>query len=193
MKEKYPRAEALEVARRIYDILKPFTERCKVAGSLRRGCKEVSDIEFVFIPKMAPDPSSMFGALFGVSEAKMIDLTALAIDRLRQDGDLTARPNVKGVETWGPQIKLARDTESGIPIDFFSTTHEKYWNCLVCRTGSLASNLRLTQAALKMGWSFEAFGSGFRKLHSREYHHTTSEEDVFSFVGLPCLPPEKRR
>ena len=185
--KRFPREEALVVAKFLYDTLSPFCERCKVVGSLRRYVSHVKDIELLFIPKMAPDPSSMLGALFGNKETEMVDLAGVCLDRLVKDGVLTHRVS------WGPQNKFAVHVATEIPVDFFATTAENWWNSLVCRTGSKASNLRLTMAANKKGWSFEAYGSGFRNLRTRERYQTTSEEDVFKFVGLPYVAPQYRK
>lgn len=90
--------------------------------------------------------------------------------------------------------KLAIHAASGISVDFFATTEKCWWNSMVVRTGGKQSNLNITTAAQRQGYSFEAYGSGFRKLgHPEEHYPTTSEADVFEFVGLPYLKPEDRQ
>jgi len=95
-------------------------------------------------------------------------------------------------ETWGAQNKLALHVASGIPVDLFSTTAANWWNSLVCRTGGKENNLLITRAALRRGWSFEAYGSGFHRLDRTERHETTSEQDVFEFLDLKYLEPWER-
>lgn len=43
--------KTLEIAEKYLQLLKPFCERIEIAGSMRRECSEVNDIEFVCIPK----------------------------------------------------------------------------------------------------------------------------------------------
>src|SRR5204863_8431367 len=123
------------------------------AGSLRRRKSEVSDVELVFIPNVVkgPDPADLFG--------KEIEHDAVCVDLeiLLTKGLIEKRPNVNGSETWGPQIKLARHKASGIPIDLFAAKPESWWNILVCRTGSTASNIAICQAAELGGWKWRPF------------------------------------
>lgn len=192
-KTKFPHAEAAKIAREMFERLNPFCERLKVAGSLRRERLYVSDIELLFVPKFAPDPSSMMGALFGTGEAQMNDLTQIAINRLEQDGVIRKRPNINGGTSWGPQNKLAVHVASGIPIDFFSTTPENWWVSLVIRTGGKRTNLMLTMAANRRGLRLNAYGSGFTKLASGDKIPCTSEEQVFQLAGVPFKQPRFRQ
>lgn len=48
-----PFAEAMPDAEFLRTTLEPFCERIAIAGSLRRGCASVNDIEILFIPKFA--------------------------------------------------------------------------------------------------------------------------------------------
>lgn len=191
-KPKIPRADALKVATEIYDRLKPFTERCKIVGSLRRHRPFVGDVEVLFIPKMAPDPSSLFGALLGVSKAEMIDLADMVINRMEKDELIWKRPNVNGSPSWGPQNKLAVHVASGIAVDFFSTTEEKWWNSLVIRTGGKKTNLMLTMGANKRGLTLHAYGDGFTDLKTGERLITHCEEDVFKLAGVTYRDPQYR-
>lgn len=191
-KPKIPRKDALEVAQAIYDRLSPFCERCKVVGSLRRGKRFVGDIEILFIPKMAPDTSTFFNALLGEGEAKLISMAETAINRLEKDGFLKKRLSETGVAAWGNFNKLAIHCESGIPVDLFSTTAERWWVSLVIRTGGKKTNLMLTMGANKKGLRLNAYGEGFTNLRTGEKIPCTSEEQVFDIAGVPFRRPEFR-
>lgn len=195
MKKKpvFPRKEALEVAQSIYDRLSPLCERCKVVGSLRRGKRFVHDIEILYVPKMAPDPESFFNALLGDKAADMVSLADNLIDQLEREGYLKKRPSVTGVTAWGKCNKLAIHAQSGIPVDFFATTPECWFNSLVIRTGGKATNLKLTMGANKRGLTLNAYGSGFTNRETGEKIQTTSEEQVFSLSGVPYARPEFRQ
>lgn len=184
-KPKFPKTEALAVAQELYDRIKPACHRCKVVGSMRRGVAFVKDIEFLIVPKLVKDTEALFD--------ERIDAAELTINSLVSQRVLQHRLNINGDLTWGPKNKFAIHVTSGIPIDFFTTTPENWWNSLVCRTGPLSSNLKLTMAANKMGWSFEAYGNGFRKVGAEDHYEAKSEEDVFKFVGLPYADPQNRR
>jgi DNA polymerase/3'-5' exonuclease PolX len=60
---KYPYAQAREIAERLVQAMTPFSDRIEIAGSLRRKKPLVSDIEICVIPKWEsrPDTSSLFG------------------------------------------------------------------------------------------------------------------------------------
>lgn len=191
-KPKIPRAEALKVAQEVYDRLAPFCEKCKIVGSLRRQKAFVGDAEILFIPKMAPNPESLFGALLGVGLPEMMDMADIVINRLEKDGYLRKRPGEKGVTSWGPLNKFAVHVASGIAVDFFSTTQEKWWVSLVVRTGGKRNNLKLTMAANKRGLSLNAYGSGFTNLRTREKIPCHSEQDVFRIAGVPYEAPQFR-
>lgn len=191
-KPKFPREDALKVAKAIYDRLSPFCERCKVVGSLRRGKRFVHDIEILYVPKMAPDPESFFNALFGDKAADMVSLADNLIDQLEQDGYLKKRPSMTGVTAWGKCNKLAIHAQSGIPVDFFATTPECWWNALVIRTGGKMTNLKLTMSANRKGLRLHAYGDGFTKLTTGEKIATSSEQEVFSIAGVPYARPEFR-
>jgi hypothetical protein len=56
---------------------------------------------------------------------------------------LTKRKNKNGVTTWGTLNKLATHATSGIGVDLFATTHDRWFVSLVVRTGSKETNLSL--------------------------------------------------
>ena len=81
-------------------------------------------------------------------------------------------------------------------MDLFSGSEDKWWNYVVCRTGPYANNIRIPTAAKQRGWKWNPHSSGFSRAGpfagQREEHKVESEEDVFSFVGLPYLQPWER-
>lgn len=133
-KTKHPRAEALDVARRLTAALRELCEpdRFIFAGSLRRMKPEVGDIEVVYVPKveMLPDPNDLLG-----NPIPTVRFNRLLEDWLKS-GVLQKRVGEKGGTAWGPVNKLAVHVESGIGIDFFEANKRNFWSLLVCRTGS---------------------------------------------------------
>lgn len=183
-KRKYPRTQALAVAKEIMSPLADVTLRIAVAGSLRRGKPEVGDVEIVYVPLTDTVPVDLFGGTVAR------DLAAARIEQLVISNLLAKRLNHDGHPTWGPKNKLAVHVASGIPVDLFATTEECWWNYLVCRTGSAETNKQICIAAQERGWKWNPYGPGFSR--GCETESVTSEAEVFAFVGLPYMPPEKR-
>lgn len=188
-KPRFPRADALNVAREMCRAIEPVSFHLLVAGSLRRRKPTVGDVEILFIPKTAdrPDASDMFGKTIRT------DLGAEVIDGLLASGVLTKRPKKDGTFTWGEAIKLAVHVPSGIPVDFF-TARPANWVCLtVCRTGSAQTNERICNAAIARGWKWQPYGAGFEDRHTnRQVKICRTERDVFESVQLPYLEPWDR-
>lgn len=182
----FPLEQAQSVAEELKAGLAPVCERIEIAGSIRRRKPIVGDIELLFIPKLEERPMDLFSKM-------IVDRADEQLERWLREYKIVQRLSIVGSPAWGKVNKLAIHTASGIPVDFFSTTEANWWNSLVMRTGSRESNLRLTQRAHERGWTFEAYGAGYRARHGREdFHQTTSERDVFEFIGLPYRPPEER-
>ena len=187
-KGKFPREKALEVARELYNSLQLHCARIKVAGSLRRGLRFVSDIEFVIIPKIELRDDDLFG-----DKKTAVDHTAHKIDEMVTWSTLGKRRNSSGSEMWGAKNKLAVHTNSGIPVDFFFTTEPNWVMTLFVRTGPKALNIKIATLAKRKGWRLEAYGSGFVNLAEQKYWPVAREEDIFKFAGLPFVPPDRRR
>lgn len=192
---RYPREQALAIAQDLAAYLTPFCERghLEIVGSLRRGKPDVGDIEILYVPVLVqmPDPGDLFACTI------YMDAAARVLKHFIEAGFLAKRPNCEGREAWGPLNKLAIHVESGIPVDFFGTTRENWYNSLVCRTGGALTNKLIASRALERGWTWNVYGSGFtrntRPGERCDTHRSQSEADVFEFIGLDYLPPEERR
>jgi len=86
--------------------------------------------------------------------------------------------------------KLAVHVASGIPVDLFATTTERWFVSLVMRTGSAQSNTRLANAALKRGMQFHAYG--VIQDRSGQQIIPQSEREVFERLGVPYRDPSER-
>lgn len=188
-KPRFPNQIGMKVAAELCAALKPVCERIIVAGSLRRRKPTVGDVEILYIGKteVRQDPADMFANI-------TINLADEAISALENSGVLERRKNVNGSEMYGPKNKLMRHRATSLPVDLFAATAENWWNYLVCRTGPGESNIAVASAAQAKGWKWNPYGSGFSRQIglTTEQHVVTSEREVFEFVGLPYLEPEKR-
>ena len=183
-KQKFPRAAALAIAGELVAELEPFCQRIEIAGSIRRRKPEVGDIEILHVSRIEDRQVDMF------SKAP-VDVAAEKIDQMLAAGVIAKRANVRGHFTWGPQNKLAVHVASGIPVDFFSTSLERWWVALVIRTGSRETNLRLTTGALAQQRTLHAYGSGVT-CQGGQTIDANSEEEVFQMCGVDFLPPHER-
>lgn len=78
------------------------------------------------------------------------------------------------------------------PICHGTGWHAPNWFVsLVIRTGSKEMNLKLTDGAIKLGRTLNAYGSGVT-LEDGRVMPATSEEDVFFLCQVPYVPPECR-
>ena len=183
-KVKYPRADAIKVAKELCDALRPVTDRLIVAGSLRRRKQMVGDVEILFVPKFVPRRVDFFST-------ENVSLANEVLNDLLGRQILRHRPNVNGSEIWGEKNKLAVHVASGIPVDLFAATDSNWWNYLVCRTGSLEHNVKVAAAAQARGWRWNPYAAGFTD-EQGNLVRVTCEKDVFTYVGLPFLMPWQR-
>lgn len=182
-KVKFPASAALAVAKELCSALKPVTNRLNVAGSLRRRKTAVGDVEILYVPQFENRPVNLF-------DRQDFDLAGELLQRMVADGTLKMRPNVNGSFTWGNLNKLAIHTASGIPVDFFRASDENWFNYLVCRTGSMESNMRIANAAIARGMKWKPYGCGFEK--DGQILRVEKEEDAFELVGLDYRQPWER-
>jgi DNA polymerase (family 10) len=168
---------AKAIAEELKALLEPACHRIETAGSIRRRKPFVNDIEFLCIPKKH----------IGVDYP---DLLHTEIYKLISQGILDFRLNSRGSAVYGPKNKLMVHVPSGIGVDIFSTTEECWPVALVVRTGGEKTNKRIAVAAIKKGWRWHAYGSGFSTLDGELV--CRSERDVFEFVGLRYLEPWER-
>jgi len=185
-KQRWSLETASFVALELSVALLDSCDQITIAGSIRRQKPMVGDVEIVYVSKATrvADPEDLFGASREILEAEA------AIERLEREGVIQKRILAAGRQSYGSLNKLMMHTASGIPVDFFRTNKQSWWNYLVCRTGSSASNIRISQAAIARGMSWASNSAGFRR--GDELIAVHSEEEVFAAVGLPFLPPHER-
>ena len=184
-KQKYPRSDALKVAKLLCVSLADITDRLIVAGSLRRRKTEVGDVEILYIPKMVTQSLDFFTA----TSVSQVDLM---LDRLLANGVIAKRKNVNGSVMWGEKNKLAVHVASGIPVDFFAARADTWFNYLVCRTGGAENNRQIAVAANAKGWRWNPYGVGFSDAAGNLVATVAAERDVFDLVGLPYREPWER-
>jgi DNA polymerase (family X) len=184
-KQRWPAAIARKVADELAAELAPRCEQVCVAGSLRRGKADVGDIEILYVPKVGQ--VRMPGELFPQTGS----LTDELLDQWLAKRVLAKRPNVNSTSAWGPQNKFAVHIASGISVDLFATTPERWFVSLVVRTGSKEMNTWLATNALRRGMQFHAYGV-LEVTATGEQIVPQSEREVFERLGVPYREPAQR-
>ena len=113
--------QASALAYKVECQLRPVCERIQVAGSVRRKAESIGDIEFVITPKREP-------GLFGDAQPGE-SLLDVELRRLVEAGKLTpGRCN-------GERQKNYVLSSSGVSLDLFIVTRQKWGVALALRTG----------------------------------------------------------
>ncbi|HEY2736835.1 MAG TPA: DNA polymerase/3'-5' exonuclease PolX [Thermoanaerobaculia bacterium] len=140
----------------------PDLERLEVAGSYRRRCETVGDIDLVAISPRPVEVMERFRA-YG------------QIEKVLMAGD-TRSTVVLG---------------SGLQVDLRAVPPECYGAALVYFTGSKEHNVKLRRRAVERGLRISEYGV-FRADQEDECIAGREEADVYATVGLPWIPPEMR-
>jgi DNA polymerase/3'-5' exonuclease PolX len=176
---------ARPVADKLVAELTPRCERIAIAGSLRRGKPDVSDIELLYVPRVGQvrRPGELF--------PKPSSLADELIDKWLADGMLEKRLNKNGITAWGTWNKLAIHAPSRLPVDLFATTAARWFVSLVVRTGSIETIVRLASNAPQRGFRLQVYGA-IERTSTGEQISPKSEQEVFELCGAPYLNPNER-
>ena len=186
MTARHALAAARSVAGELVQLLDPYCERLKVAGSVRRGRSTVHDVELLAIPKVARRLD-----LFGDVAEELSELDVY-LDSLIDCGSLLhKRPNRLGRYTYGPLNKLLVHVPTGIPVDIFSTTAENWGMALLVRTGPAQFNIRVMSRFRELGLRGHAYGG----VTDRTGHELAcpDEATVFELLGWAFVESADRR
>ena len=141
---------ARSIAEKLADDLRLMCDRLEIAGSIRRGKKEVNDIEFVAIPKIEPNViRDMFGT--AITPQIQVDLLAFRLDALL-DSDRWAWQKDTKTKRWGPKYKRLFNEKENIACDLF-ITDARHWGVIyLIRTGPWIFSRDLVTIVLEKGW-----------------------------------------
>lgn len=178
-KTRYPRALALKVAAELQPAIKPTLERGKIGGSVRRGLKEVGDLELVVIPKFVATTADLFDGDIQKSTLHQ------RIEELLGAGVLQHRG------AFGQANMYLRHTETGLPIDIFVASEINWGMFYFVRTGPADYIKRAMQRFLQLRKKGHAYG-GVTLANGTKVTCPT-EEVVFDQLEWPYAQPEDRR
>ena len=134
--------------------------KAEVGGSLRRAKETIGDLDIV----VATEKS-------GAVRKAFLDFPE--IKEVRSEGD----------------TKLSVALSSGIRLQLWMHSPNKYGSALQYATGSQAHNVKLREMAIKKGLSLSEHGFS---TDAGDEIRCPNEEEVYTTLGLPWIPPELR-
>jgi len=175
---RWPLPVAEQAAEDLIALLRPHCERIQAAGSVRRRCDTVGDLEIVLQPRFAP--LAVQGDLFGPESSTLVNLAWAELDRLTKAGRLPAP--VRG----GERYRCYPETADCPQVDVFAVLDPGQWGpILAIRTGparysgGLMAGLKRYGLRMDGGWLCDGRGR----------IHCESEE---TFLLAHCREPEYR-
>ena len=186
-KTPMPYAQAKVLADEVVEILSGVCLKIDIAGSIRRKCVMVGDIEIVAIPK-PPTQLDMFDEPVHGAAHELYDAL---LGYAEMGAPFGYRLNVNGQKSFGQQMMLL--TYKGFALDVFCTTPEQWAVTLLIRTGS--ANFSKSFAMLKHQGGRLAEGQrlhGWRITQNDLPLETPTEESVFDVTGNRWIAPEDR-
>lgn len=173
---KRPRAEVLAIAGDLLSVLEPTCFKIEVAGSIRRGCSEVGDIELVAIPRIdsatVKDPGDLFGATKNVERNQLWDQLDMIAGR--------------SYTKCGP--KSRQFVYRGVKVDLYTADAQNWGLILLIRTGSWVFSRHVVTQLRDRGTP--SVDGRVRK--GPEVLPTPTEEAVFSLAGMSVYHPTRR-
>lgn len=172
-----PLERAESIARKFLAFIRPHCLVAEVAGSVRRKCAMVGDIEVVCVPENEFSMGTLFPEGF------------------------------KGMVVNGSRLKRFKYPESGIQIELYITNISDYGRILAIRTGSSAYSHHLAVRWGRIGWAGTEDGLRRKSECDRkstwkikpEYKLAPTlppafktEEEFFAFLSIEWLPPIQR-
>lgn len=193
------RAAALSIAQNLIGEIGPGCDRIQIAGSLRRGTRDVKDIEIVAIPnRVQVDETDMFNEVISSSIVSSLDTL---LDAKLISGSFAWEKD-EGVKRWGPRYRRLSHLETGISCDLFLTLEPLWAYTLTIRTGPAKFSQAIVTLALRRGWHFTGCTLHLHaKIRGKPCPQGEKcafikplgdEPELFNALGLPWCEPAER-
>lgn len=191
-----PLGQARLWANELVRAMEPYCEKIRVAGSIRRECATVKDIEIVCTPKLRT-VSVLQQTLFGETEPeRTYEINELHSWATNNDLPLDLqwiKPGTSEISIWS--IKSTGKYWRGylpahdMKVDVFIATPENLGAILLIRTGSAEFSQGVMEHAKRISrpcCDGQFTSSGIPRV-------TPTEQDVFELLGLRYVAPLQRR
>lgn len=183
MKQEFAWKDALDAANEIADHLRTVCHRVEIAGSIRRECKMVHDIDIVIWPVVETLRTEQLG-WFGQS-GKLVNIYPRRLFQLL---------NTNGWGIFNPKEypRKLNFKYNDIPVELYICEHdgsnfEALWQM---RTGSAEFNRNLAIRARQLGLQYRA---GYGIYRGDERVDDGTEAGIFHSLGLKLVRPVERR
>lgn len=180
----YPLHQAIARAEKIRDALAQYCTRIAIAGSIRRARETVNDIDLV------AEPKDGIANADGQTYNQAMRLRCRENAHVIREGAAILHLRAKD----GCQIDIYFATPAR--KDLLSATPGNWGSILLCRTGSKEHNVKVCQAAQKLGLKWKTM-VGLCEVNplTDEVHKvlaSETEEDILKHLGLGWIPPVSR-
>lgn len=172
--KRIPLHQAQQIATGIVEQLQPYCHRIEIAGSIRRECATIGDIEIVCIPKNQEVPDGFFSTSFVRHREFVRWVEALEYVRGLPTGKYTQRV-----------------LPGGVVLDLFMTGVDNWGYIYAIRTGSA----RFSREVLAKGWVTAGFHGKNGRLHRERTGFMPiirTEHELFDLIGLDYIEPRLR-
>ena len=163
-KDTLTRAEATDLAKRVAPFVKRLAHRFHIAGSYRRGNPTSGDLDFV------------------TTDCDLAKLMALLTEKL---GATSAPRAGNSVLTTIIPFKKKQ-----IQVEFVNVKDKSYGAALLHSTGGGEFNMGLRSWVKGKGLLLNQHG--LFNVQAAKWLAGNTEEDIFKYIGLNFIPPEKR-
>lgn len=159
----WPRIVGEKTAEAVIEAFEPYVSRIDIAGSLRRECKFVRDLDLIIIPK----------------KGKRTALDDYIVETCADEGT-----QVVGGDA------ITRFKWLDFTIDIYWATKETFVMLKMVRTGSAEHNIEMAMRAKAKGWAWHTAGYLTDPTGKRRIPRT--EQQIFNWLDTPYLAPEHR-
>lgn len=188
---KLPYRQVMPLAEKLVERLAPACVRIEIAGSLRRQCPYVGDIELVAIPKFVrPVLGQTPVECWGWSE---LDHLLAKLESAKQI-DILKGGKLRGRDRKYTQFAFVSNAGQQYTVDLFLQPDPATWGVnLMIRTGSQDFSRRMVTPKAKGGWMPNEFNVADARVWLGPDAVTTPEErTVFELWGMAYVRPEER-
>ena len=183
MKIKRPYSTVMPIAEALIERLAPACHRIEVAGSLRRQCDEIGDIELIAVPIL--NAGLMPGVPGAVSKINFLDMWASPHIQIIKDGDKYK------------QFTFKTKNKQQYQVDLFLQPDPQTWGVnYMIRTGSKDFARRMVTSTENGGfrpWRYRVENARVIDIESNLPLPTPEEMDVFTFWNMEFIPPKNRQ
>ena len=176
---------ARRIASGIIRQLQPYTERIDIAGSIRRNCTVVTDIEIVCIPKRIAQTHDMFGNEIHDSYIRHPGFKKVVDQWVKVHGDAQ---NGKMMTRMIP-LDYPAIPEPSVQLDIFTATIDSWGYIMVIRTGSADYSKEIATDWRRAGYHGD---EGNLWDEGNNLIKVPTEETLFELIGRPYEPPHLR-